>query len=160
MKSRILIFIFIIGIALNLSATIVPLDFSWLQTVSVILIYSSAFIILFKQSTFKSTPWFNQSKIGVVITIVGIIMKVLHLPFANLVVTAGILGAMTTYLAAFMSKKNRSPHDFLKATWVILTGLTVVLRIYHFQTYWIAIASLTVLTTLILTQTFTQANGG
>ena len=160
MKSRLLFFVFIVGIALNSSATIVPFDFSWLQTVSVILIYSSAFIILFNQSTFKSTPWFNASKIGVVLTLVGIIMKVLHWPYSDLVVTVGILGAVITYIAAFMSKKTRRVNDFLKATWVTITGLSVVLKIYLFQTYWIAIASLAVLTALIITLTFTRTNGG
>ena len=160
MKSRLLFFIFITGIVLYSSAEIIPLDLPWLRALSGVIIYSSAMIILYINSTFKSTPQFNHTKIGVVITFIGMMVKILHWPFSELFVTAGIGTAATTYFVYLSRRKSKYFQDFLKATWVTLISLTIILRMYHFHAYWLALASLVILTLLVTTLTFNRTNGG
>ncbi len=98
-----------------------------LATVSLV-----GFFLLFLNGTFIDSIYFKRMKGVMAIVIVGALLKILHLKFANELISIGIFGIIIIYFFSFLNKPIKRRLDYLKLAWVIVSYTGALLVILHY----------------------------
>lgn len=88
-------------------------------------------ILLLYNGTIFKTIYFIIILFFLCIAIVGVVFKIMHWPWANILVLASILGMLVTYAIRFFKKQEKRRFDVLKLLWIttLLVGtLCVILK--------------------------------
>ncbi|MES2622288.1 MAG: hypothetical protein V4615_15665 [Bacteroidota bacterium] len=90
-------------------------------------------ILLFRQGTLtKSRSFFQLTVVLLGLTVLGAIMKIMHWPFANLILLIGLIGIPTIYSFHFFKKAKKHRLDILKFCWVTVCYVSAIFLIQHF----------------------------
>ncbi len=82
-------------------------------------------------TTFES--WAIWPLVGAIgITAIGALWKIMHWPFANQMLIAGLGSFCALYLAVFILKKGKGRLDFIKLLWVFVATIGSLMVIMHY----------------------------
>ena len=84
-----------------------------------------------KLTLFIKTKYFRILKAVIAIIIIGVLFKIMHWKFSNLILPLGFIGVIITYLLSFLNKPLKNRLDFFKLTWVIFRYTTGILVLSH-----------------------------
>lgn len=91
----------------------------------------AGFFMLLGNGTFVKTKYFKYLKGILAFIIVGVLFKIQHLMFANVLVIIGFIGALSIYSFSFFKKPIKNRLDILKLVWCISVCFISVLRFKH-----------------------------
>ncbi|MGZ4077141.1 MAG: GldL-related protein, partial [Bacteroidia bacterium] len=63
--------------------------------------------------------------------IIGSMLKVMHWPFGNLIITAGLTAIVFVYTIRFIKKVTKKQLDILKLLWLMVFCFAAVFKINH-----------------------------
>ncbi|WP_299106993.1 hypothetical protein [uncultured Tenacibaculum sp.] len=89
-------------------------------------------IMLLVNGTFVKTKYFRFAKGFFSIVIIGALIRIMHWSsYANILISLGLIGIMTSYFVSFLKKPIKKRLDYLKLTWVIVSYTLVILSLLH-----------------------------
>ncbi len=90
-------------------------------------------ILLLKQGTLtNSKPFFQLILAFLGLTLIGAMIKIMHWPFANLILIIGPVSIPIIYSIHFFKKQDKHRLDILKFAWVTAFYTTAIFLIHHF----------------------------
>jgi hypothetical protein len=113
-----------------------------------------ALYMLINNGTLRST-WFWFLILGcVLLALLGAMFKIMHWPYANMMLLAGLCSIGLAYLASFLRKPSKGIFDVLKLIWVWLNYGSMLLFLYRAITasvyYWTSIVSILLFWALVI----------
>lgn len=127
--SCIILFLAIVGVVLN---AFLP---GRLPTnVTTVFLYAAdimAVNYLYRFGRFAYTRWRNVLFMLLALGFAGILFRLQHWPYANVILSLPNLGIPVIYTIWFFGKKNQTTNDFLKLLWVILNFTNTWLEQMH-----------------------------
>lgn len=92
----------------------------------------SALYFLIKYGTLVTNKFYRTLiKFGVIVSVVGAMMKIMHWPFADELLIIGLISTPLVYSIFFLKKETKSGLDFLKLAWVNSAYFTSLFTIMH-----------------------------
>lgn len=89
-------------------------------------------ILLLREGTLiKTKPFLVLVLLSHIPTLIGAMMKIMHWPFANLILFIGLISAPVFYFLHFLKKPNKHLLDMLKMLWVVVCYIKVISLIRH-----------------------------
>ncbi|HLG04404.1 MAG TPA: hypothetical protein VI731_12470 [Bacteroidia bacterium] len=90
-------------------------------------------ILILSHGTLKNDkPFFHLILIFLCVTIIGAMIKIMHLPGANLIILTGFITLPVIYFIHFFKKHDKHHLDILKAIWVGIFCMAAIFLILHF----------------------------
>lgn len=81
---------------------------------------TAGFFMLLVNGTFIKTKFFRYSKGVIAIVILGILFRIMHWPYGQILFSVGFLGIPVCYVLSFIQKSIKKRLDILKLLWVVL----------------------------------------
>jgi hypothetical protein len=94
-----------------------------------------ALIMMLANGTFYSTRYFTITKFLIGIVIIGALMKILHLPNADVILLTPFAAMAVVYTIHFSRKRPKTYLDVMKLLTVIVTLFPGPLKILHLISY-------------------------
>ncbi len=88
--------------------------------------------MLIMNSQIQKTVYWKVILFCLVVSLIGGMLKILHLEYANEILLLGMLGIVTTYIVRFIYKKNKGLLDILKLLWVMAAYTIGFLILLHY----------------------------
>lgn len=88
--------------------------------------------VIFKQATIRKTVYFRIMLVFLAVLLLGVLLKLEHLPGASLLITVAVTGIIITYVIRTVKKKKRGLLDWLKLSWLTTAALTYLGIAEHF----------------------------
>ncbi|AFM05572.1 hypothetical protein Fleli_3241 [Bernardetia litoralis DSM 6794] len=85
--------------------------------------------LIFKNGTTKNTFYWQIIRFLLGVLVFGVFFKIMHWPFAGIMLMVSLLGISFTYLVRFVAKNDFSVLSILKFLWVFSTGILSFLSI-------------------------------
>ncbi|WP_375562066.1 hypothetical protein ACE193_05830 [Bernardetia sp. OM2101] len=79
--------------------------------------------LIFKNGTTKDTFYWQIIKALLILLVVGVNFKIMHWPFAGIMLMISLLGISFTYLVRFVTKNDFSVLSILKFLWLFSAGI-------------------------------------
>lgn len=89
-------------------------------------------LIISKGSLIKSKSLFKITFILLIFILIGLLMKILFLPFAGFVFFTGITGFWLIYNYHFYKKLRKGILDIIKLVWLTILLTAITFQIYHY----------------------------
>ena len=118
---------FLVIIAIGLTMFVVGLFISFMHTSALsneLVVYglliceTTGAILLFTQGNFKNSRPFRFFKLFIAFFIIGLLLRLLHLPYAKLLFVFSYLGFFCTYAIYYFQKIEKRKMDVIKLVWV------------------------------------------
>jgi hypothetical protein len=88
--------------------------------------------LLISNGTIMNTIYWRLILRFLVVTLVGVVFKIMHYAYADLILTVGLSSMALTYLVRFIKKDKKARLDFFKLLWVVSASISCILIILHY----------------------------
>jgi len=119
------IVIYVLNIAENLGINILSLGG--------ITLYVSGFYLLYKNGNIQKTIYWNFIKFSSGFVLISILMKILHLRFANEIMMLSFMIIGLIYFIYFLRKKNKLILDYFKVSWILMFLTSSLFLVFHWK---------------------------
>ncbi len=86
---------------------------------------------LLYMGTFVKTKYFRFAKGMFFFVLIGMVFKITHWGYSDILMTIGLIGVLVFYAMSFIQKPFKNRLDYLKMTWVIVAILYKLLLFFH-----------------------------
>lgn len=105
-------------------------DWNW-TNVGLWISETAGFFMLLMHGTFIRSKFFRYLKLVFPIMLISLVFKLMHWPFADVLVITGLLGLILVYFLSFLSKPVKKRLDYLKLAWVLIVYFIGYLNYKH-----------------------------
>ncbi|WP_025665641.1 GldL-related protein [Aquimarina megaterium] len=123
------VLITLIGWFLSSFTTIENSDF--LFRIGLWLIEVPGMFLLLSNGTFLKTRYSRIAMGLTALMIIGVLFKIMHWSFQNILLLIGCIGIVFSYLLHFVQKPIKKRLDYLKLAWVIVKYIGAILFLSH-----------------------------
>ena len=91
----------------------------------------TGFLMLIRNGTFIKTKYFRIFKGVFAIIIIGVLFKIMHWQYSDVIIIIGFVLAILVYFFSFLNKPIKKRLDYLKLFWVVIAYTGAVLKFLH-----------------------------